>query len=292
MCYVMQRPALAIQGSAFYLGFVGVGLFVLARFAWLNSFTAFVLMGCGSLVSAGWLVLRLRLLSQRDDRESGASWGPVLRENWKYGKWLVGSTVLFSISGQTQMFLVAGMLGLSAAGILRAMQLPSLVMTQVVMSTGPIFLPAFSSEFGRGVGKRIQHKALLVSVGLGVSALCFTGLLAVSAGRIEHIFFGGKYAAYAWLMPVLALVPAATGFNQGFSLALRATQRPHFDLIANALGAPIAVISSIFLMRWGGIGGAATSLVLSCSSIAIVTVFCYQRFGHHVNQSSSRKEAA
>jgi O-antigen/teichoic acid export membrane protein len=291
MCYVVQQPAAAALGSGFYLSFVAAGLFVLGHYGWLGSFTAFLLMGSGSFFAACLLLRRLRLWKHEPATELGVSWRAALQENWSYGRWLVGGTVLSSISGQTQMFLVAGMLGLGAAGILRAMQLPSLVMMQVVMSTGPLFLPAFSSEFSRGVTKQIQHKALLVSLGLGSAALCFAGLLAAFAGPIEHIFFGGKYGAYAWLMPFLALVPTASGFNQGFSLALRATQRPYFDLIASALAAPIGVISAIVLMRWWGIGGAATSLVLSYSSLAIVTVFCYLRFGHRTNQSSSSKEA-
>jgi hypothetical protein len=292
MCYVMERPALAVQGSALYLGLAVAGLFLLGHFDRLNSFTAFVIMGCGSLISVVWPLLRLGLLNRWDDGAPGISWRAVSRENWEYGRWLVGSTVLYSVSSQFQMFLVAGMLGLGAAGVLRAVQIPSLMMTQVVMSTGPLFLPAFASEFGRGAAKRIQHKALIVSVGLGGAALCFAALLAVFAGRIEHILFGGKYGPYAMLMPLLALVPVANGFNQGFSLALRATQRPYFDLIANAAGAPIAVISTILLMRWWGIGGAAASLVLSYSSIAIATVFCYLRFGLRTSQDSRGEAAA
>jgi O-antigen/teichoic acid export membrane protein len=291
MCYVVQQPSAAVLGSGFYLLFVAAGLFVLRHYGCLGSFTAFLLLGIGSVFAACLLLWRLALWKQEAATELVVSWREALRENWSYGRWLVGSTVLSSICGQTQMFLVAGMLGLGAAGILRAMQLPSLVMMQVVMSTGPLLLPAFSSEFGRGVTKPIQHKALLVSLGLGAAALGFAGLLGAFAGPIEHIFFGGKYGPYAWLMPLLALVPTAIGFNQGFSLALRATQRPHFDLIANAVAAPIGVVSAIVLMRWRGIGGAATSLVLSCSSIAIVTIFCYLRFGHRTNQSSSSKEA-
>jgi len=291
MCYVVQQPSAAVLGSGFYLLFVAAGLFVLRHYGCLGSFTAFLLLGIGSVFAACLLLWRLALWKQEAATELVVSWREALRENWSYGRWLVGSTVLSSICGQTQMFLVAGMLGLGAAGILRAMQLPSLVMMQVVMSTGPLLLPAFSSEFGRGVTKPIQHKALLVSLGLGAAALGFAGLLGAFAGPIEHIFFGGKYGPYAWLMPLLALVPTAIGFNQGFSLALRATQRPHFDLIANAVAAPIGVVSAIVLMRWRGIGGAATSLVLSCSSIAIVTIFCYLRFGHRTNQSISSKEA-
>src|SRR5260370_6814922 len=107
------------------------------------------------------------------------------------------------------------------------MQVPSLVMMQVVMSTGPLLLPAFSSEFGRGVTKPIQHKALLVSLGLGAAALGFAGLLGAFAAPIEHIFFGGEYGPYAWFMPFLALMPPPMSFNPRFSHPLRANHDPH-----------------------------------------------------------------
>ena len=276
MCYVMQRPSLALMGSGLYLLFVVAGLLVLGRYGWLGSFTAFVLMGCGSILASGLLLWRLGLAERETAAEPGVTWRAVLRENWTYGRWLVGSTVLFSISTQTQTFLAAAFLGLGAAGILRAMQIPSLVMTQVTTAAGLLVLPAFSFDFGKGSIEKLRHKAMLVSLGLVVGALCFAGLLALFAGRAEHILFSGKYAPYAWLMPVLALMPVCAGFSMGYSMAMRASQKPHFDLLANAVAAPVGVASAICFIHWWGLAGAAASMVVSFFAAAAVNFFSYR----------------
>jgi O-antigen/teichoic acid export membrane protein len=169
------------------------------------------------------------------------------------------------------MLLVASTVGLGAAGILRAMQIPSLVMMQVIAATGLLILPAFSYDFGSGSFARMHHKAMLVSLGLVGGTLSFAALLTLIAGRVEQFLFGGKYADNAWLMPLLVLVPAAFGASIGQSMALRAMQRPHFDLVANAIAAPVGIISAITMMHWWGLGGAAASMVLSCLTYSIVT---------------------
>jgi O-antigen/teichoic acid export membrane protein len=267
--YVVQRPALAAAGSGFYLCFVVVGLFVLGHYGWLGSFTAFLLMGCGSILASGLLLWRLGLLKYGPSEGSEVSWRSALRENWTYGRWLVGSTVLSSMSSQTQTFLAAGILGLGAAGTLRAMQLPSLVMTQVVFASGLIVLPAFSYDFGKGSMALLRHKATLASVGLVAGGLGFAALLWLFAGRAEHLLFGGKYAPYAWLMPVFALIPVAMGFSTGYSMAMRASQKPRFDLVANAIAAPVGVVSAILFMRWWGIAGAAVSMAVGFAAYAV-----------------------
>jgi O-antigen/teichoic acid export membrane protein len=275
MCYVVQRPGLAIFGSAFYLGFVYVGLFALAKLAWLSSFSAFVLMGCGSLISSWLLLRRLGLWNYSVDGRPETFWSKVLVENVTYGKWLLGSTVMYSISTQAQMFLVAGMLGLDAAGILRAMQLPALVMTQVVTATGLLLLPSLSRDFGRGTIQALRRKAAVASVGLCGLACCFALFLALSAGSIEHLLFAGRYAAFARLMPILALVPAAAGLYLGFSMALRASRRPYFDLIANGSAALVGIVSAaVFLHLWG-LPGAAASMVAGVVTLATVSFVCF-----------------
>lgn len=278
MCYVVQRPSVAALGSGFYLCLVGGGLFALGHLGRLGAFAAFLLMGCGSILASGLLLWRLGLVERETAAEPGATWRAALRENWTYGRWLVGSTVLFSVSSQAQMFLAAGLLGLGAAGILRAMQLPSLVMTQVTTAAGLLILPAFSYDFGKGLMERLRHKAMLVSLSLVGATLVFAALLALFAGRTEHLLFGGKYASHVWLMPVLALMPVCTGFSMGYSMAMRATQRPHFDLLANAVAAPVGVVSAICFMHWWGLAGAAASMVFSFVAAALINFFSYRRY--------------
>jgi O-antigen/teichoic acid export membrane protein len=277
MCYVVQRPSVALLGSGFYLCFVISGLFLLRYFHQIGPLTAFGLMSAGSVFSAWVLWQKLGLKEEQgplDQRR--VMWRQVARENWNYGRWLVGSTALNSVSTQAQMFLVASTLGLGAAGVLRAMQIPALAMTHILSATGLLILPAFSYDFGNGSITRLRHKAMLVSFGLAGGTVAFAAALAAVAQRTEHILYGGKYGEYAWLMPVLALVPAALGASVGYSMALRAMHRPHFDLVANAVAAPLGVISAIGLMHWWGLGGAAASMVLSYITYAVVTCWVYR----------------
>jgi O-antigen/teichoic acid export membrane protein len=283
MCYVVQRPKIAVIGSACYLAFVVLGLFLLQHFEHLDAFTGFLLMGCGSLLS-GIILTWLLGLSRNTAGDGTISLREVLRENWTYGRWLAGGTVLSSVSSQMQTFLVAALLGLGAAGVFRAVQIPMLVMTQVVFAVGPVILPAFSYDFGRGAVFGMRRKASLVSLGLGTAALCFVVLMAMLAMPVEHLLFGDKYSAYAGLIWVLALIPVAQGFSLGFSMALRASQMPHFDLIANVIAAPVAVVSAIILIRWLGLKGAAISLVAGYATYAAVTIYVYFFHSHKLAQ--------
>jgi hypothetical protein len=261
MCYVVHRPLTAMLGSGSCLSFVLLGLYTLRHFGQLSPFSAFLLIGSGSLAGSYLVLRQVGKSVPRAVPGARLAWLSTLKENWSYGRWLVGSTIFYSISGQVQMFLAAAFLGLGGAGILRAMLLPSSVMTQVVTAAGLLVLPGFSSDFGRGAIERIRQKAVVVSCVLGGSGLVFVALLALVATRAEHFLFSAKYAGYAWLMPILALIPAANGFTMGYSTALRASQRPHFDLLANAIAAPIAVVSALCFIHWWGLAGAAASMV-------------------------------
>jgi len=275
MCYVLQRPSVATWGSVFYLAFVVAGLFVLGHFGRPGSFTVFVLMGCGSLVAAGLLLWQLGVTEGGIDAESVAIWRRILHENWNYSRWLLGSALLYTICNQLQLLLVAGILGLGMAGILKAMQLPSLVMTQVLAAAGLLVLPTFANNFGRGSLRKMRQKATIVSWGLFLAAGVFGGLLWIVQGPIQRMLFGEKYTAFAWLIPVLVLVPAANAVGVGYSMALRGAQKPQFDLFANLAAAPVAVVSAYVFVRAWGLAGAAFSMALCFLVTSAVTVFFF-----------------
>ena len=286
MCYVMRRPLSAVLGSGSCLSLVVLGLYALRYFGRVGPFPAFLLLGAGSLAGSLLVLRELGIGGLNTPRAAwGAplAWRSILLENWSYGRWLIGTAILYPISGQVQMFLVAGFLGLGSAGVLRAMMLPASVMTQVVSATDLLILPSLSNDFGRGFLRRMRQKAVLVSGTLGAAGLGFVGLLRLIAGPAEHVLFDGKFAPYVWLIPVLALIPAANGFNSGFSAALRGSQRPHFDLLANALAAPMAVLTAVGFIHWWGLAGAAISLVAGYATLAVTNFCSYCYYVRHVH---------
>lgn len=152
------------------------------------------------------------------------------------------------------------------------MQLPSLLITQAITATGLLFLPVLSGAYGRGAIADMRHKAMLLSVALAGISLCFAACLAIFSSRLEQVLFGGKYAASAGLMPILALVPVVSAISIGYSMALRASQKPQFDLLANLVAAPVALLSAFFFIGRWGLGGAASSMLLGFLTLGAVTI--------------------
>jgi hypothetical protein len=276
MCYVLQKPSIAVSGSATHF-VVSLGAICIFRMLGLvTPSNAFFALALGS-VAGSLLIFRLMGIRHSHRRDLQTSLRIVLGENWRYGRWLVGSSFFYAIYTSIQTFYVAGRLGLADAGALRAMQVPSLVMTQVIAAIGLLVLPSLSFDFGGNLHRNLRHKAIVVSIALGAAAIVFAAALAVIKSPLESLLYGGKYAQYVRLIPVLALIPVANGLCTGYSMALRASQLPHFDLIANACGAVTAAFSTPFLVREFGVIGAAISMVLSFVAANLMTLIVFSR---------------
>ena len=275
MAYMVQRPAIAGWASAGYFLLTLFGLLVLHTRNVLTPTTAFFVLGSAGLLSVALPLRQLGMLGARTG--DPCSWRAVAQENWNYGRWLVLSTALFSVAAQIQTYLVAGFLGLGAAGIFRAMQVPSLVMTQIVIAVGLLVLPSMSYEFGLGQLAQLRKKAVLASAFVTLLALGYAAFLALFADSIEHLLYGGKYSGYVRLIPILGLVPVCTGLAIGFSMAVRASQKPHFDLVANAISAPAGLITAAVFIKLWGLNGAALSLVAGFAAYAAVFCWSFKR---------------
>ncbi len=280
MAYMVHRPAIAGWASAGYFLVTLFGLLALHHRNALSPATAFLLMGGAGLLSAALPMRQLGMLGAKTQGAKAAnqcSWKAVAQENWNYGRWLVLSTGLFSVAAQIQTYLAAGFLGLGSAGIFRAMQVPSLVMTQIVTAVGLLVLPSMSHEFGLGQLSRLRRKAVLASAFLTLIALGYAAVLWLFAGPVEHLLYGGKYYPDVRLISILGLVPVCTGFALGFSMAVRASQKPHFDLVANAVSAPVGLITAAVFIKLWGLSGAAFSLVAGSTAYAAICWWSFQR---------------
>ncbi len=279
MCYVAQRPAVAVLGSASHLSLLTVGMFLLHRFAHISAFSAFLLVGCSSSLAACMVLIKLGLPKKGPVIQPNISWLAALRQNWNYGRWLTLTTLLSWVSVQAQVFFTASFLGLTSAGILRAMQLPSFAITQVISATMLLVLPSLARDLGQGNLSLLHRKASLTSFFLTSVAILFAAFLFFFAGRFEHLFYGERYESFAGLIPLLALAPVFTGFCSSYSYALRALGKAKYELLAYVLSGLTAVLSSaVLLPRWG-LRGAIASTVLTTAVLAAAIFAFYKRWG-------------
>ena len=279
MCYVVQNPLAAVGASAIYGASLVLGAFALAHAGACTPGNALLLMAVAVVLPCAWIlrglgIFPLELRSQE--------WQPLRRtlaENWEYGRWLVVTSALSWTLVQAQTVLSAGLLALPVAGALRAMQLPSLVLSQLIAATALLLLPSISYELGRGDLVRLHRKVLLSSTALTAFGLAFVAVLYLFSTPLERILFGGKYAASAWLMPVLGLGPVFTGMASGLAYALRALRKAKYELLAYAVASVVAVVSALTLMPRWGLLGAALSVVVGSAFLALAISVSYMRWG-------------
>lgn len=272
--YVLRRPGQSLLNNALYFITCLAAIFVLRRVQALSPLTGFVAMALAGvfsgLVGYGWL-----LRHSSESHLAIPSWTGLLREQWRYGRWVVVSTALSAFTGQFQTWFAAGQLGLEAAGALRAMQNLMLPMGLAVTAISSLALPALSACFGQGDLVDLRRKGVLVTAALTTLAAAYeVGLLVFGRG-IEYLLYRGKFAAYTDLIALVGLVPVFTALGSGYSLMLRAVQRPEHYLLAGAVVAPISLVATItFTKWWGVIGVAASTLTAPAASAGVAAYLC------------------
>jgi O-antigen/teichoic acid export membrane protein len=278
LCYVRSSPVSALLSSA-ALALVLMGcLYLLRRWARPSPFAAFLMMAAAALAASGAVWGRLGL---------GGGWSAIrkgefldlARAHWQYGRWLSATSLLTFGVMHLQTFLIAGCLGLEAAGAFRAMFNLIQPMNQVTAAAAVLFLPNLSADFGAGRLDALRTKGILITTGLAAASLIYELILLCFGGRIERLLYGGRFAAYDWLIPLLGLMPIFIALPSGSSLVLQAVQKPQHYLIRGAMTGPVGIGSALVLTAWAGLGGAASSMVLTLAVSALATFWLYRRFG-------------
>lgn len=274
--YILQQPGGALIASGSYALVLLAGLVFLRHptvshplFIW------FGLMGLAGLVSSCTVFPLQKRYRLQTDRNMFV-WGELLKEHWHYGRWIVLATILYTIGSQAQVFLTAGLINLEAAGAWRALQNFTLPITQAVVAISLLGMPLLSAEFGRANFSSLQKKGYQIMIAMFIFTGMYELILWIFASPLEQWIYDGKYAQYNWLIPLLGLIPVLTAVATGYSLILRAIQRPQYYLIANAINALLAILVGVPMTRqWGIVGTMMSALLVSLVAIVVNIGFYY-----------------
>lgn len=276
--YVLSLPAGALSCSVLYAMSLAVGAYLVRLVIGASSIWIwFALMAAASALGGAvpLLAAKIRLTHSA---LNGAYAAAILSEHWIFGRWLVAATILYTVGAQIQVFLAAGLLGLDAAGIWRAVQNFALPMIQSITAVAALGLPALSREFGAKDFRMLRRKGLLVTVSMTALAIAYEAVLVIFARPLEHVIYGSKFEAVVWLIPLVGLVPILAAMETGFSLIVRSLQRPAFYVVYNASMALAGIVCAPFLIHAWGLAGAAASQILVAIVSLVVILYIYQRW--------------
>lgn len=200
----------------------------------------------------------------------------TLRENWLFGKWLLGGNLAFWTSGQLYPIVAAALVSVSATGLMRAAQTILGPTTVVVTALDSLFSPRAARSYARGgleeLRTSLARMETLVTIAIGTYCL----VVAVFAKPIFGLVYGPEYARQSWMLTVVALATLLASLRLPVRIGLKAIRQT--NAIFHSYGASSAVnltLGVLIVQRYGTIG-LGVGLMLNSLVLQAVT-WHYQR---------------
>jgi O-antigen/teichoic acid export membrane protein len=114
-----------------------------------------------------------------------------------------------------------------------------------------------------------------VGVLVAVAALYEAALLLFS-DPLARLIYAGRFVDAIGLIPVFGLTGVMVALNTGYSLVLRAAQRPRLHLVASAISGSVGLLTAILFTWIWGLAGAAASLLILYAVAAGTMYHCYR----------------
>jgi O-antigen/teichoic acid export membrane protein len=271
--YLHFSPGLAVSGSATY--FISSLVLVLLMKHWLSPFLGFVIQAVAAIPAA---ILILGMMRSGRGAQPSLSSGDVLRKHWRYGRWVMGSTIVTWVSGYGYYVLVGALLPMQDVAVLRSLRNLTEPCYRAMAAIILLVLPWASSRFAQegvaGLKRRVRQLNLL----FGGCAFAYFALICAFGNRVMNLLYSGRYNSSAHLL-LLATAPLVLiAGSLGSEIAVQVMQSPSEVFLAYGISGALTLVLGVALTHYWGLTGGLVSILLSSASIWIVlTLRCQRR---------------
>jgi len=239
---------------------------------WLG--TSHQLSGIGGLNAIGWGGLAAFAVGFWQARGLWTARGLKLRatweQNWKFGRWTLGGTVLNWVAVQFYPILTAGMISFAATGAYQALQNLVAPIHVLLRASDTFLTPRISKIYAREGFQPLRRVMKLSYLLLGIPVgLLLLGAVEFSAPLL-HLLRGDTYLPFRQGIYLLAIFYALWYAYWPLQTALKAIRFSRPIFIANALAIVTMLTVGLWAIQRWGIYGTMAGQVLNALIINLV----------------------
>jgi O-antigen/teichoic acid export membrane protein len=259
---LQMRTALLLD-SCIAVGQIG-GLLLLAYLGVLSASRTYWVIGvaCGLAVLA-WLIwirteFTLRISQAILD----------LGHSWSFGKWVVASGLLWTLSMSLYPWFLAGFHGTASAGVWAACLGIVAIGNPLLFGVSNVLGPMIAHSFAEGGRSALRRFALKASLAFSALMIPLCLILLVFGGSLMARLYGANYTGNGMVVSVLAvnLLVSASAFI--FSRSLFAVGRADMDFMVNFAALFVLLTLGLWLVRaWGPLGAAYGLLIANIAAL-------------------------
>jgi O-antigen/teichoic acid export membrane protein len=266
--YVHLQPRQAAGSGAVYMVLVLAAIYGLRSLDMLSPETALLASGFTSLLVAIWLAIRQK--ARLFEEPLRGSFGrEVALEHWRYGRWTLAAHVISDSYRNLYLFVLPFWGGLEASGALTALTNLVMPMSFLQQSLNVVTVPVLARARGSG---NFREKILLGVAFFFLTAVAFSGLLALFRSEIVELLYVDRYVEYVDIVCLVALLPVVRSISMVFDATLSALERSKDVFKATLASAACAVTLGLGAVAAAGVAGAVVGLLL-CAIAGLIAEY-------------------
>jgi O-antigen/teichoic acid export membrane protein len=263
-----------MRGRALAAGIVNLAttlsaLVIARRVGTLTWATGLFAQAIGGLAAASllWFLIGRSNLREQNGR---VGFNSVLKQHWDYGRWSLGTALVFWLSADAYSVMVGRFLGPESAAAFRTALNLTMFIPNFLAAIAVLILPQASGFFYDRKHSEFRRLILSFAALSLVTALVGGIILWLDGAQVLGLVYGKQYRATASILQPLILNMVLLSGSQAFQTQIRAANKPR-RIFEAFLAAAICTCTIGLTLTWGyRLQGAA--LGLCCSTLCFVVV--------------------
>ena len=249
-------------------------MILLAKLRDISGLTGLWAIGWGSALAS---VVGLWLTRGYFTRQMDHPW-PLWRENWRFGRWILGASLADWVVVDLYPILMAGLISFAATGVYQTLQNLVAPIHVLLRAMDTFVTPIMAKSYDQQGLEKFKRNLRDVYWIAGIPVIGLLVLVLIFTPQLLNLLKGDTYLPYADGIVVMALYYFFIYLNRPLQMAFRAIRKGQQVFLANLLAmASMFTVGLWMIQRWGlygAIGGQALNAII----ISVVLIFAWRRF--------------
>jgi len=202
------------------------------------------------------------------------------RENWRFGRWILGASLADWVVVDLYPILMAGMISFAATGVYQTLQnlvAPIHVLLRAIDTfLTPIMAKAFDSS---GINK-VSRMLRWVFLFAGIPIIGMLILVSIFTPQLLYLLKGETYLPYSNGIYLMGVFYFFLYINRPLQMAFRAVRQGKQVFFANILAMASMLIFGTWFIRHWGLYGAIGGQTLNAIIISLFLLSAWHKFTH------------
>ena len=253
---------------------VRIGLIIFfSRYSQITGHTGINAIGWGSLAATVIGIWQAKKYFSTKAITFSETW----RENWHFGRWILGASVADWMVLDLYPIMMAGMISFAATGIYQALQNLVAPIHVLLRAVDTFATPILAKTFDQHGLSRMRKDFKWIYILIGIPVIFLLLLVLLFTPQLLYLISGDTYLPYADGIYVMVVFYFFLFINRPLQIAFRAVRQGKQIFVANILATLSIFTVGIWLINTWGYYGAVGGQALNAIIISIVLLFAWRK---------------